>query len=98
MAVFTVRKGQLVTISATGDELILTPPYPVGIGAVRLINVSGTSRWSVGATNTRFANVTTAGSTVTLTVDFSMQGDTNNITGSQNRIHGAGAGTCRVEN
>ena len=97
MAVFTVRKGQLVTISATGDELILTPPYPVGIGEVRLVNVSGTSRFSVGATNASFANVTTAGSTVRLTVDFQVQGDTNDITGSPNRIHGFGTGTWRIE-
>jgi hypothetical protein len=97
MAVFTVRKGQLVSISAGGDELILTPPYPMGVGNVRLINVSGTSRWSVGATNASFNNVTTAGSTVTLSVDFSMQGDTNDVTGSPNRIHGAGVGTWRIE-
>ena len=97
MAVFTVRKGQLVSISATGDELILTPPYPVGVGNVRLINVSGTSRFSVGATNASFANVTTAGSTVTLSVDFATQGDTNDVTGSPNRIHGFGAGTWRIE-
>ena len=92
MAIQSIKKGQLLTVPATEDELILLPPYNV-FGQVRFINISGTSKFVVGGPiQSTDPGVTTAGSVVgPLTIDMLSQTD------SVNRIHCSGAGTWRVE-
>lgn len=100
MAVQTIRRGQLLSVPATEDELILVGPFMQGESVVRFINVSGTSKFSLGGpvfSDSTLAAVTTAGTVVTLTVPMMKQVDTDNLTASQNRVHCSGVGTWRVE-
>jgi hypothetical protein len=98
MAVQTIKAGYLLTIPATEDELILLPPYSK-LGQVKFTNVSGTSKFGVGGpvfSDSNAATFTTAGTTVTLSVDFVEQGDTS-ADSSKHRIHCSGVGTWKVE-
>lgn len=99
MARQTIKRGQLLTLTAADDDILLLGPYLLSESVVRFINVSGTSKFTIGgpvASDTNLANVTGAGSTVTFTVSMIRQADpdpSSNI----HRVWGAGVGTWRVE-
>ncbi len=99
MAVQTIKKGQLLTIPATEDELILSGPYNFFRGEVRFTNVSGTSKFGIGGpvfSDTNAVAYTTAGTVVTLTLDMIKQADPDS-SNSIHRVHCSGVGTWKVE-
>ena len=99
MARQTIKRGQLLTLTAADDDILLLGPYLAGENTVRFINVSGTSKFTIGgptASDSSLANVTTAGSVVTFSVSMIRQSDpdtANNI----HRVWASGIGTWRVE-
>jgi hypothetical protein len=99
MAVQTIKKGQLLTVPATEDELILSGPFNSFKQEVRFTNVSGTSKFGVGGpvfSDSNAVGYTTAGTVVTMTVDFMKQADPDS-SNSIHRIHCSGSGTWKVE-
>ena len=99
MARQNIKRGQLLTLTAADDDILLLPPYVLNVATVRLINVSCTSKFTIGgpvSSDSSLANVTTAGSVVTFTVDLVRQSDPDTAS-NVHRINGAGVGTWRVE-
>lgn len=99
MARQTIKRGQLLTLSASDDDILLQGPHFTQIGTVRLINVSGTSKFTIGgpvSSDTNLVSVTGAGTVVTFTVDLIKQSDPDPLL-NNTRINGAGVGTWRVE-
>ncbi len=100
MAVQTIKKGQLLTIPATEDELILLGPFNPFNQEVRFTNVSGTSKFGIGGpvvSDTAYVGYTTAGTVVRLSLDFVAQANTDNTLATVNRVHCSGVGTWKVE-
>lgn len=99
MAVQTLKKGQLLTLPATEDELILLPPYNAQ-NQVRFINVSGTSKFGIGGpvfSDTNAVAYTVAGTVVgPFTLDMVKQADPDSVN-SVHRVHASGVGTWKVE-
>jgi hypothetical protein len=99
MAVQTIKKGQLLTIPATEDELILVGAFNLLKQEVRFTNVSGTSKFGIGGpvfSDTNAFAYTTAGTVVTLALDFIKQADPDS-SNSIHRVHCSGVGTWKVE-
>ena len=99
MAVQTLKKGQLLTLGAGEDELILLPPFSFFKGEVRFTNVSGTSKFGIGGpvfSDTNAVAYTTAGTVVTLSLDMIKQADPDS-SNSIHRVHCSGVGTWKVE-
>lgn len=97
MAVQTIKSGQTLNIPATEDELILLPPYNA-LGTVTFVNVSGTSKFGIGGpvfSDTNATAYTTAGTVVTLSLDFVKQADPA-AAQSAHRIHCSGVGVWKV--
>ena len=91
MAIQIVKNNQNITLGATEDELILTPPFNVE-GQVVLKHVSGTFKATVGGT-TNDSNIraySTVNDTCVLTINPTSQMD------SVNRIHAVGSGVCTI--
>lgn len=98
MAVQTIKKGQTLTLTATEDELILVGAWKLLQPEVRFINISGTSKFSIGGptSDTTLSSYTTAGTVVTLSLDFIKQADPD-PSNSIHRVHCSGVGTWKVE-
>ncbi len=81
MAVQTIKKGQLLTVPATEDELILSGPFNMHKQEVRFTNVSGTSKFGIGGPVFSDSNA------------FAYPDPSNSI----HRVHCSGSGTWKVE-
>ena len=98
MAIQTIKAGQSLTIPATEDELILLPPFNQ-VGTVTFVNVSGTSKFGIGGpvfSDVNATAYTTAGTVVTLSLDFVKQASDLPTATSQHRVHCSGVGIWKV--
>lgn len=99
MARQNIKRGQVLTLTAADDDILLVGPHFTTVATVRLINISGTSKFTIGgpvSSDSSLANVTTAGSVVSFTVDLIRQSDPD-TSANVHRINGSGIGTWRVE-